>query len=78
MVAPTEAEAQCATLNDMELTQATITDDNDIFLFGGKKVYRHFFSQDREVEVYNSSELQQRLGQCVSSLSWHFAQWVIL
>ena len=61
-MAPTEAEAQCAALNEQELTQATITDDNDVFLFGGRRVYRHFFSQDREVELYTSSELQQRLG----------------
>ena len=63
LVAPSEAEAQCAALNLQELTQATITDDNDVFLFGGKKVYRHFFSQTRDVEVYTSKELQQRLGQ---------------
>ena len=65
MVAPTEAEAQCAALNEMELTHGTITDDNDVFLFGGRKVYRHFFSQDRELEVYTSSDLQQRLGKYV-------------
>ena len=64
-MAPTEAEAQCAALNEQELTQGTITDDNDIFLFGGRKVYRHFFSQDREVELYTSSDLQQRLGECM-------------
>lgn len=66
LVAPTEAEAQCAALNLQELTQATITDDNDVFLFGGRKVYRHFFSQFREVEVYTSDELQRRLGQSKS------------
>ena len=31
-------------------TQGTITDDSDVFLFGGQKVYRHFFSQDKNVE----------------------------
>lgn len=67
-MAPTEAEAQCAALNEQELTQGTITDDNDVFLFGGRRVYRHFFSQDREVELYTSSELQQRLGQCAVCL----------
>lgn len=65
IVAPTEAEAQCAALDVQELTHGTITDDNDVFLFGGRKVYRHFFSQQREVEEYSSSQLQQRLGQCL-------------
>uniref|UniRef100_A0A182SWL0 XPG-I domain-containing protein n=1 Tax=Anopheles maculatus TaxID=74869 RepID=A0A182SWL0_9DIPT len=37
IVAPMEAEAQCAFLNQIEMTDGTITDDSDIWLFGGKK-----------------------------------------
>ena len=44
IVAPFEAEAQCAYLELNRVTTGTITDDSDIFLFGGHTVYRHFFN----------------------------------
>jgi hypothetical protein len=44
LMAPTEAEAQCAFLDMAGLTQGTIRDDSDIWLYGGKKVYRNFFN----------------------------------
>ena len=28
-----------------------ITEDSDVFLFGGKTVYKNFFADKREVEV---------------------------
>ena len=62
LVAPMEAEAQCAALDVANLTHGTITDDNDVFLFGGRRVYRNFFSRNREVEVYSSAELDKMLG----------------
>ena len=63
-MAPSEAEAQCAALEGAGLTEGSITDDNDVFLFGGKKVYRNFFSQDRDLEVYHGSEIERSLGRC--------------
>ena len=33
-----------------------------VFLFGGQKVYRHFFSQDRNVESYSSKDIEVRRG----------------
>lgn len=36
--APMEAESQCAFLNQVHLTDGTITDDSDIWLFGGRTV----------------------------------------
>ncbi|CAH0557370.1 unnamed protein product [Brassicogethes aeneus] len=42
IIAPMEAEAQCAFLDDVNLTDGTITDDSDIWLFGGKTVYKNF------------------------------------
>ena len=62
VMAPSEAEAQCAALEACKLTQGSITDDNDIFLFGGEKVYRNFFSQDKDVEVYQRKEIERILG----------------
>ena len=44
------------------LTQGSITDDNDIFLFGGETVYRKFFSHDKDLEVYHNTEIEKRLG----------------
>ena len=62
MVSPGEAEAQCAILEQLNLTNGTITDDNDVFLFGGYTVYRHFFSPDHHVEKYTMEEIRRRLG----------------
>ncbi|XP_053675101.1 DNA excision repair protein ERCC-5 [Anopheles nili] len=49
IVAPMEAEAQCAFLNQIEMTDGTITDDSDIWLFGGQRVYKNFFNQQKLV-----------------------------
>ncbi|GFQ83380.1 DNA repair protein complementing XP-G cells homolog [Trichonephila clavata] len=37
IVSPTEAEAQCAFYDYCNLTHGTITDDSDVWLFGGKR-----------------------------------------
>ena len=65
LVAPGEAEAQCAALEELGLTEGSITDDSDIFLFGGQKVYRNFFAQDKDLEVYHESEIEKSLGKYV-------------
>jgi hypothetical protein len=61
VVSPSEAEAQCAQLESLNLTDGTITDDNDIFLFGGQRVYRHFCSKKKAIEVYSAAEIHRRL-----------------
>ena len=38
--APSEAEAQCAALEQLGLVDGCITEDSDVFVFGGKKVCR--------------------------------------
>ncbi len=40
IIAPMEAEAQCAWLNAAGLVDGVVTDDNDAFLFGAKEVSR--------------------------------------
>eukprot|EP00092_Neocalanus_flemingeri_P018656 GFUD01020202.1.p1 GENE.GFUD01020202.1~~GFUD01020202.1.p1 ORF type:complete len:1186 (-),score=434.58 GFUD01020202.1:127-3684(-) len=62
LVAPGEAEAQCAQLDTAGLTDGTITDDSDIWLFGGTKVYKNFFDQEKYVEFFSQTELVQHFG----------------
>ncbi|XP_022623514.1 DNA repair protein complementing XP-G cells [Seriola dumerili] len=62
LVAPTEAESQCAALDRTDQTHGTITDDSDVWLFGGRHVYKNFFSQNKYVEHYQYSDLQNQLG----------------
>lgn len=58
-----EAEAQCAALDRADHTHGTITDDSDVWLFGGRHVYKNFFSQNKYVEYFQYSDLQNVLGQ---------------
>ncbi|KAM9860530.1 DNA excision repair protein ERCC-5 homolog [Aulostomus maculatus] len=62
LVAPMEAEAQCAALDRADQTNGTITDDSDVWLFGGRHVFKNFFSQNKYVEHYQYSDLQNQLG----------------
>uniref|UniRef100_A0A673GLQ7 DNA repair protein complementing XP-G cells n=1 Tax=Sinocyclocheilus rhinocerous TaxID=307959 RepID=A0A673GLQ7_9TELE len=62
IVAPMEAEAQCAVLDHLDQTHGTITDDSDIWLFGGRQVYKNFFNQNKYVEHYQSVDMQNQLG----------------
>ncbi|XP_021385900.2 DNA excision repair protein ERCC-5 [Lonchura striata] len=60
--APTEAEAQCAILDLTDQTSGTITDDSDVWLFGGRHVYKNFFSQNKYIEYYQYVDFQNELG----------------
>ncbi|XP_018567912.1 DNA repair protein complementing XP-G cells homolog [Anoplophora glabripennis] len=58
IVAPMEAEAQCAFLDTIELTDGTITDDSDIWLFGGRTVYKNFFSPSKYVMEFKAENIK--------------------
>eukprot|EP01031_Cornospumella_fuschlensis_P027510 gene27510-33229_t len=62
LVAPFEAEAQCAVLEQLGLVDGVVTEDSDVFLFGAKKVYKNMFTDKKMVEVYVSKELQSEGG----------------
>lgn len=56
-----EAEAQCAKLEELNLTMGTITDDSDIWLFGAQNVYRYFFSDDKYVMQYKMPDIEYHI-----------------
>ncbi|CAH1644712.1 unnamed protein product [Spodoptera littoralis] len=59
IVAPMEAEAQCAFLESVNLTDGTITDDSDIWLFGGRTVYKNFFNQKKHVLQFLAERIEK-------------------
>ncbi|KAL6716635.1 DNA repair protein rad2 [Lecanora helva] len=59
ITAPMEAEAQCAELVALGLVDGIVTDDSDIFLFGGTRIYKNMFNQAKFVECYLSSDLEK-------------------
>lgn len=62
ITAPMEAEAQCAQLAAQRLVDGIITDDSDVFLFGGTPVYRHMFNHQRMLECYRLPDMARELG----------------
>ena len=62
VVAPMEAEAQCATLEQLGLVDGIITNDSDVFAFGGQRVYKNFFEAAKYTEVYSAERLRKTLG----------------
>jgi DNA excision repair protein ERCC-5 len=62
MTAPMEAEAQCASLVELKLVDGIITDDSDVFLFGGLRVFKNMFNQSKTVECFLASDLARELG----------------
>ncbi|KAL2439088.1 DNA repair protein rad13 [Exophiala dermatitidis] len=59
ITAPMEAEAQCAELVRLGLVDGIVTDDSDIFLFGGTRIYKNMFNAAKFVECYLASDLEK-------------------
>ncbi len=59
ITAPMEAEAQCAELVSLGLVDGIVTDDSDIFLFGGTRVYKNMFNAAKFVECYLTADLEK-------------------
>lgn len=65
ITAPTEAEAQCATLVNLDLVDGVITEDSDVFLFSSNprmRVFKNFFNSNKYVECYKTGEIAQTLN----------------
>ncbi|XP_002967370.2 DNA repair protein UVH3 isoform X1 [Selaginella moellendorffii] len=62
VVAPMEAEAQCAFMDAEDLVDGVITDDSDVFLFGGRSVYKNIFDGHKYVETYYMKDAESDLG----------------
>lgn len=59
ITAPMEAEAQCAELVHLGLVDGIVTDDSDIFLFGGTRIYKNMFNAAKFVECYLAQDLEK-------------------
>jgi len=59
---PSEAEAQCAMLEQLGLVDGVVTDDSDIFLFGAQRVFRNMFAKDKYVERYDFADVKKELA----------------
>lgn len=62
LVCPMEAEAQCAALEQLGLVDGIITDDSDIFPFGGQRVYKNIFHNQKFVEAFYAQDIARELG----------------
>ncbi len=62
VIAPFEAEAQCAVLESLGLVDGVVTEDSDAFLFGAQVVYRNIFNDRKFVEAYMANDIKQEVG----------------
>ncbi|KAE9449160.1 hypothetical protein C3L33_18941, partial [Rhododendron williamsianum] len=62
IIAPMEAEAQCAYMELSNLVDGVVTDDSDVFLFGAQNVYKNIFDDRKYVETYFVKDIEKELG----------------
>ena len=60
VVAPFEAEAQCASLEEANLVDGVVTEDSDSLLFGCRNVVRNLFGP--KPHLFTSSQIKSDLG----------------
>lgn len=63
--APGEAEAYCAWLNGSGRVDGILTSDSDVFLYGGKTVYKDLEEINKfeyKVDVYEMKDIEEKLG----------------
>jgi hypothetical protein len=60
--APSEAEAQCAALEELGLVDGIVTEDSDVFVFGGQVVYKNIFEDKMYAEAYLASDAKREMG----------------
>ncbi|KAI9309591.1 hypothetical protein BJ944DRAFT_172698 [Cunninghamella echinulata] len=61
LVSPMEAEAQCSFLLENKLVDGVVTDDSDVFLFGGTRIYKNMFHQQKYVECYLLNDIDREM-----------------
>lgn len=59
--APAEAEAQCVTLETLGLVDGIVTEDSDAFVFGGRRVYKNIFDDQKFVEAYDANDARTEM-----------------
>ena len=62
ITAPMEAEAQCAKLAELNLVDGIITDDSDVFLFGGKQCFKNIFNDAKYAECFLLTDIDRELS----------------
>ena len=59
---PAEAEAQCVKLEELGLVDGIVTEDSDVFVFGGQSVYKNIFDDQKYVETYLAKDAKSDLA----------------
>ena len=63
VVAPSEAEAQCGSLECRGLVDGVLSDDSDCFLFGARTVFKHLFASGMPcVEWFRMDDIERELN----------------
>ena len=62
ITAPMEAEAQCAKLAELGLVDGIITDDSDVFLFGGTQCFKNIFNDNKFAECILATDVERELS----------------
>ncbi|KAL3624214.1 hypothetical protein CASFOL_033030 [Castilleja foliolosa] len=62
IIAPMEAEAQCAFMELSNFVDGVVTEDSDAFLFGARSVHKNIFDDRKYVETYFMKDIESELG----------------